>query len=238
MRIEVRAARKHFGKVEALRGVDLVVPAGRRLALVGPNGSGKSTLIRALLGLIACEGTVLLDGRSPWEDRVSVARRLAYAPQVAPAMGASVGELVSLVCTTRGLHPDAVAQVADRLELDLEAVRGRPFRNLSGGMKHKALLALAFAAKPSLLVMDEPTASLDARARERFLELCHELSPEVTVVLCSHRYEELRQLADHVVEMADGQVIFDGPAAEVPATSAEPKAPGRAHPLRVEHENG
>ena len=62
MQIDVRGAVKRFGKVEALRGIDLVVPAGRRVALVGPNGSGKSTLIRALLGLIDCEGVVLLDG--------------------------------------------------------------------------------------------------------------------------------------------------------------------------------
>ncbi len=88
MRIEIQGAKKKFGPLEALKDVSLVIPSGRRLALVGPNGTGKSTLIRALLGLIDCRGSVLLDGLSPFDDRVEVARRLAYVPQVAPALGA------------------------------------------------------------------------------------------------------------------------------------------------------
>ena len=214
MRIEIKRATKSFGRIEALRGVDLVVPVGRRLALVGPNGSGKSTLIRALLGLIDCGGSVRLDGRSPYEDRVEIARRLAYVPQVAPALGATVHEIVQLVTLTRDLGVDAVRLSARTLEIDLGAINAQPFRNLSGGMKQKLLLAIAFAAKPLLLVMDEPTASLDANARERFFKLCADLSSEVTLVLCSHRLEELRQLADHVVAMEEGRITFDGPAAE------------------------
>lgn len=214
MRIEIAQATKRFGKVQALRGIDLVVPEGRRLALVGPNGSGKSTLIRALLGLIDCGGSVLLDGKSPYDDRVEIARRLAYVPQVAPALGATVHEIVQLVTLTRGLALDSIRSTARRLQLDLAAVDHQPFRNLSGGMKQKLLLAMAFAAQPKLLVMDEPTASLDAAARERFFGLCAELGPDVTLVLCSHRVEELRQLVDHVVAMEDGRVTFNGPTAE------------------------
>ena len=81
MRIELREVTKRFRGVHALRGVNLEVPAGRRVALVGPNGSGKSTLTRAVMGLLAVEGRVLLDGRSPFADRVAVASRLAYVPQ-------------------------------------------------------------------------------------------------------------------------------------------------------------
>jgi ABC-2 type transport system ATP-binding protein len=214
MRIEIKGARKSFGRVEALRGVDLVVPEGRRLALVGPNGSGKSTLVRALLGLIDCEGSVLLGGRSPYDDRVALARQLAYVPQAAPALGATVREVVEMVALTRGLEAGAVAQVARTLDLELEAIARQPLRNLSGGMKQKLLLALAFAARPRLLVMDEPTASLDARTRERFFELCEGLAPEVTLLLCSHRVEELQRLARHVAALEDGRVVFDGHAAE------------------------
>ena len=226
MRIEVKAAAKRYGKVEALRGVDLVIPPGRRLALVGPNGSGKSTLLRAMLGLIDCEGTVLLDGRSPYDDRVEVAKKLAYVPQVAPALGATVREVVDLVSLTRGLSAQAIEAVAGTLALDLGAVRARPFRNLSGGMKQKLLLAVAFASKPSLLVLDEPTASLDAVTRDRFFELCQALGPEVTVVLCSHRVEELRQLAQHVVALEDGRVAYDGPADEYLRGSGRLRHPG------------
>jgi ABC-type multidrug transport system ATPase subunit len=214
MRVEVRGAAKRYGKVEALRGVNLDVPTGRRVALVGPNGSGKSTLLRAMLGLIDCEGTVLLDGRSPYDDRVEVARKLAYVPQVAPALGATVREVIDLVTLTRGLPKRAIADVATKLSLDVEAVKNRPFRNLSGGMKQKLLLATAFAAKPSLLVLDEPTASLDAQTRERFFELCEALPADTTVILCSHRIEELRQLAQEVVSLEEGRVTFQGTARE------------------------
>jgi ABC-2 type transport system ATP-binding protein len=214
MRVELEQVRKRFGRTEALRGVSLSVPAGRRVALIGPNGSGKSTLLRSLLGLVACEGKVLLDGRAPFEDRVEVARRLAYVPQVAPQLAAPVGDVLALVGMTRGLTHEALASVAARLELDVAAVRARPFRALSGGMKQKLLIALALASRASLLVMDEPTASLDARARERFFQLCEEVAPGTTLVLCSHRLEELRHLADHVVALEEGRVAYDGPAAE------------------------
>ena len=212
MRIELSGVRKRFGAAEVLRGIDLVVPAGRRVALIGPNGSGKSTLLRSLLGLVACEGQVRLDGRSPFEDRVEVARRLAYVPQVAPQLSAPVEDVVDLVARTRELAPADIARVAARLELDVAALRGRPFRALSGGMKQKLLIALALASPASLLVMDEPTASLDAGARERFFTLCEELGPGRTLVLCSHRLEELRHLSEHVVSLEEGRVAYDGPA--------------------------
>ncbi len=214
MRIELRQVKKRFGPTEVLRGIDLVVPAGRRMALIGPNGSGKSTLIRSLLGLVACEGQVLLDGCSPFSDRVAVARRLAYVPQVAPQLAASVQEVISLVALTRELPPEDVARVASRLGLDVQAIRARPFRALSGGMKQKLLLALALASRTRLLVLDEPTASLDARAREHFFQLCEEVAPNTTLVLCSHRLEELRHLADHVVALEEGRVAYEGRAVD------------------------
>ena len=233
MRIELRGARKRFGKVEALRGIDLTIPGGRRVALVGPNGSGKSTLIRALLGLVDCQGEVRIDGPNPYESRVSLARRLAYVPQVAPSLGASVNELVALVCLTRGLPRAEVARTASRLALDLESVGRRPFRNLSGGTKQKVLLAIAFASHPELLVLDEPTASLDEDARKRFLELCGELPASTTVILCSHRLEEVSHLTDHVLALDEGKVRYDGPAAGyVTAVAAGP-----ARPVALDHQH-
>jgi len=216
MRIELRQVAKRFGRTRVLKGIDLVIPPGRRVALVGPNGSGKSTLLRAVIGLLDCTGQVLLDGRSPYENRVEVVRQLAYVPQVAPQLSATVAEVLGLVTLTRGLEPSAIADAARELELDVAEVKRRPFRNLSGGMKQKLLIAIALAARPSLLLMDEPTASLDARARDRLFALCEPgagvLPGGATLLLCSHRLEELRQLVDHVVALEDGKVAFDGPA--------------------------
>lgn len=212
MRIELRGVKKTFGPVQVLRGVDFTLATGGRAALIGPNGSGKSTLSRAILGLIACEGEVRLDGRKPFEDRLVTARRVAYVPQVAPQISATVDELVATVTTTRGLSRAAVAAEASALALDLETVRGRAFRLLSGGMKQKLLIALALAAQPALYVLDEPTASLDAASRERFFARFAERAAGATVLLCSHRLEEIRQLTGQVLALDEGRVAYDGPA--------------------------
>ncbi len=210
MRVEIQGARKRFGRMVALRGVDLTIPEGGRVALVGPNGSGKSTLIRTLLGLIDYQGTVLLDGRSPYDNRVELAAKLAYVPQVAPALSATVDEVVRLIAATRALDAAEIARVAALFDLDLALAGAQPFKNLSGGMKQKLLLSVAFAARPRLLVLDEPTASLDVRAREQFFLLCNQLDADVTVLLCSHRVEELRHLAERVIALEEGRVTFDG----------------------------
>lgn len=212
MKIDIVQASKRFGKVVALDGVTSSIPSGSRLALVGPNGSGKSTLIRALLGLIDCEGSLLLDGQAPYASRLALAQQLAYVPQVAPAVSATTDELVHVVSITRGLPIADIAASAAVFKLGLSAIAKRPFRQLSGGMKQKLLLAIAFACKPKLLVMDEPTASLDEAARRTFFEMCRALPKETTIVLCSHRLEEISLLAQHVLALADGRVAFDGAA--------------------------
>lgn len=214
MRIELEQVSKRYGAVTALDRVSLDIPAGRRVALIGPNGSGKTTMTRAIMGLIAHDGAVRLDGQPPFHRRAELARGLAYVPQQAPQMAATVGEIVATLSALRGLPADRVADLAAELDLDLGRMRRKPFRSLSGGTKQKLLIALALVAAPRLLVLDEPTASLDPRARARFASLQRERSPGATVILCSHRLEEIRALVDHVVALEDGRVVYDGPAAE------------------------
>jgi ABC-2 type transport system ATP-binding protein len=204
MRIVLDRVAKSFGKVTALRDVTLDVPSGAKVALIGPNGSGKTTLIRVLMGLVDHRGRVALDG-----DR----RDIAYVPQVAPHMAAPVGELVRAICDLRRMSRDEVAAAAKRLDLPLDTLAHREFRALSGGSKQKLLIALALASKPRLLILDEPTASLDADARGRFLVLQRELARDATLVLCSHRLEEIRSLVDHVIALEDGGIVYDGDAA-------------------------
>jgi ABC-2 type transport system ATP-binding protein len=211
MQIELERVGKSFGRVVALRDVDLAISSGAKVALIGPNGSGKTTLIRVLLGLVEHRGSVALDGGRP---RAELARRIAYVPQVAPHMAATVGDLVRAVCELRDLDRSAVAHAAARLDLTLADLARREFRALSGGSKQKLLIALALAARPELIVLDEPTASLDAEARGRFLALQHELIGDATLILCSHRIEEIRSLVDHVIALDEGQVTYDGGAAD------------------------
>jgi ABC-type multidrug transport system ATPase subunit len=114
----------------------------------------------------------------------------------------------------RGLDPEALRGAAARLDLDLEAVAGRPVRALSGGMRQKLLIAIALSTGASLLILDEPTASLDAPARQAFFGLMEERARAATVLLCSHRLEEVRHLVDHVVALRGGRVAYAGPVEE------------------------
>lgn len=212
MRIELSRLGKRFGKVQALRDVDLALPSGAKIGLIGPNGSGKTTLIRALLGLVRYSGEVRVDGAAI--VRASVAPRIAYVPQIAPHVAATCGDLVQAVRELRGIAIDVIRDVAARLDLRLEDIHARPFRSLSGGSKQKLLIALALAARPELLILDEPTASLDAEARGRFFALQRELAGDATLILCSHRLEEIRSLIDHVVALEDGRVVYDGDASD------------------------
>jgi len=210
MRIDLTDVRRSFGRVTALQGITTAIPAGARVALIGHNGSGKSTLLRILLGMVACRGTVRIDGLSPFEDRTRLAERLAYVPQVAPRIAVPVRDLVWATAHVRGIERARIAATARVLNLDLDEIGARLLRDLSGGMRQKLLIALALSVDASLFVLDEPTASLDTEARQDFFRLIAGIPERATVVLCSHRLDELRQLTSHVLALRDGVLEFAG----------------------------
>lgn len=212
MRVELQELNKRFGKVQALQAVSLELPAGSRTALIGPNGSGKSTLVRVLMGMLSADGRVLFDGQEATDDRRQLALRIAYVPQIAPRLAAPVREVVSAVAGLRGQTWEAVAAVAGALSLDLAVLGKRPFRALSGGQRQKVLAALALASGAELLLLDEPTASMDPKSRGQFFQLVESLPASVTVLLCSHRLDEIRRLVDRVVVLAEGSLVWQGGA--------------------------
>jgi ABC-2 type transport system ATP-binding protein len=209
MRVEGKAVRKRFGKVEALRGIDFSIPHGGKVGLIGPNASGKSTLIRIILGLLRCEGELLLDGEG--KRRMETADRIAYVPQIAPKFGASVGEVIKAITRVRQVSPDSVVAAGRELGIDLKTVERQAFRNLSGGAKQKTLISLALASQASLYVLDEPTASLDTQSRRDLFQLLTERTADATLVLCSHRLEEIRTLVDRVMVLEEGRLAYFGP---------------------------
>lgn len=209
MRVEGKGVRKRFGKLEALRGIDFSIPSGGRVGLIGPNASGKSTLIRIILGLLRCEGELLLDGQS--ERDLALADRIAYVPQIAPKFGASVGELVKAITRVRHIPQEKVNACGAELGLDLPAIAGQAFRNLSGGAKQKTLLSLALSSKASLFVLDEPTASLDTSSRKDLFEQLAQRTEGASLILCSHRLEEIRTLVDQLMVLDEGKLSYFGP---------------------------
>ena len=209
MRVEGKAVRKRFGKVEALRGIDFTISSGAKVGLIGPNASGKSTLIRIILGLLNYEGELLRDGEK--KRHMELADRIAYVPQIAPKFGASVGEVVKAITRVRQMSPDAVLACGAEVGIDLAAVARQAFCNLSGGAKQKTLIALALASQASLYVLDEPTASLDTQSRRDLFHLLSERTKDATLILCSHRLEEIRTLVDQVMVLEEGKLAYFGP---------------------------
>ncbi|HSD89535.1 MAG TPA: ATP-binding cassette domain-containing protein [Kofleriaceae bacterium] len=212
MRIELRGISKHYGKVVALDRIDLDIPSGARVALLGANGSGKTTLTRVIMGLLKYDGQLALGGMPAQPRPPELNARIAYVPQVAPPWIAPVRDVVAAVAALRGVPGVRFENAATRMGIDLRAVAHRPFRGLSGGTRQKVLLALALATPVALSILDEPTASLDAASRHRFFEIAQDAWAGATVVLCSHRLDELRSLVDHVVLLADGRIAWSGPA--------------------------
>lgn len=213
--ITVAQVKKQFGPVVALDGVTLSIGAGEKVAFVGSNGSGKTTLLRALLGLVRVEGRITIGGVDVAREPEIALRSVAYIPQIAPPVEAPASEVVRAHAAIRGKREDATWARARRLGLDPAAARKKRFRDLSGGMKQKLLAAMALAAEAPILVCDEPTANLDGEARAAFFELLAQRPRTSIVVLCSHRIEEVRQIVDRVVELADGRVARDAPLAEI-----------------------
>jgi ABC-2 type transport system ATP-binding protein len=207
--IDIVNVSKSFGRVRALEGVTLRIAAGERVAIVGTNGSGKTTLLRALVGLTRVQGTIAVDGISVAGDPARALERLAYIPQVSPAIDVPVLGVARTIADLRGFGVDDVRRHAESLGLAFAAVEGVRFRDLSGGMRQKFLAALALAASTPLLVADEPTASLDEVSRRAFEAAIAARGPGATFVLCSHRAEEVERLVTRVVELREGRVVRD-----------------------------
>jgi ABC-2 type transport system ATP-binding protein len=199
---------KRYGKVQALRGVDLELRGGELLALLGPNGAGKTTAIALLLGLLRADGgTVELFGADPQD--IAARRNIGVMLQDAslpPTL--KVGELLRLTASyypaPRGVVESAeLAGVADLLQ--------RPYAKLSGGQQRRVQFALALCGRPRLLFLDEPTVGMDIQARQKLWSAIRALVADgCAVVLTTHYLEEAEALATRVCVMAHGRIISQG----------------------------
>ena len=205
---------KSFRRARVLDGIDLDIPLGERIALIGSNGAGKTTLIRCLLGEYTHEGTVTIDGRSPRKERTAVLGTIGFVPQLPPPLKMPVGQLIEFSASLSGADPKQIDAIAARLGLDVTDIRARPFIRLSGGMKQKLLIAIALGRDAKLLIMDEPAANLDPEARKIFFDLLAERQQSATMIISSHRIDEVAALVNRVIEMDMGKVVLDDKVAD------------------------
>jgi iron complex transport system ATP-binding protein len=218
--IELREVTVRLGGRPVVQGVSTAVERGEWIALIGPNGAGKTTLLRAIAGLVPFSGSIALDGR-PVQDlrRAELARMLAVVPQEpATPPWMTVAEYVLLGRTphlgtfaSEGRHDrDAAASALGRL--DLLGYRERPLGTLSGGEKQRVVVARALAQEARIVLLDEPTASLDIGHQQHALELLDALRSEsgLTLVAAMHDLTLAAQYADRMLLLQRGQVALEG----------------------------
>ena len=212
--IQFQSVSKTFKRNRVLDGISLDIGLGERVALIGSNGAGKTTLIRCLLGEYTHEGTVAIEGRAPRAERTRVLASVGFVPQLPPPLKMPVGQLIGFAAALCGSDEKRIAELALRLGLDVERVRQQPFVKLSGGQKQKILIAIALGRNAKVLVMDEPAANLDPEARKIFFELLAERQHDTTMLISSHRLNEVANLVNRVVELDLGKVVLDDRVAD------------------------
>lgn len=207
--IRVAGLSRRYGKIEALRGVELTVPEGTVFGLVGPNGAGKTTLIKALVGALRPSGgEVRVLGLDPLRERAELRRLIGYMPQFSALYeDLSARDNVEFFGAAHGT-PDLRKRAAEALEFtDLAARAGDPVYKLSGGMKRRVSLACALVHRPRMLLLDEPTAAVDPQLRSRFWKTFRDLAGGgATLFISTHLMDEA-MLCDRIAILRQGRII-------------------------------
>jgi ABC-2 type transport system ATP-binding protein len=212
--IQFKQVAKTFRRARVLDGISLDIGIGERVALIGSNGAGKTTLIRCLLGEYTFDGTVTVNGLEPRANRTVVLGKIGFVPQLPPPLKMPVGQLIDFSASLCGTDPQRIHGIAKRLGLDVDGILSRQFVRLSGGMKQKLLIAIALGRDASVLVMDEPAANLDPEARKIFFDLLAERLSDATMIISSHRLDEVSSLVNRVIEMDMGKIVLDDKVAD------------------------
>lgn len=214
--IEVCGLTKRFGGLTAVDDVSFDVASGEAVALWGANGAGKTTALRCLLHLMPFEGRVTIAGMDVTKQGKAVRGLIGFVPQELTFHDdLTVAETLTFYARLKKV-PDGhdLTPLLTRLELGTHI--DKPVQDLSGGLKQRLALALALLSDPPILLLDEPTANLDIRAREDFLHFLRGLREEgKTLIFCSHRLEEVRVLADRVLLLEGGRLVLEAPPEEL-----------------------
>jgi Cu-processing system ATP-binding protein len=218
--VEISEVTKRFGNLTVLDRVSLKIRPGRITALIGPNAAGKSTLIKALLGLVRPDsGHILVNGTEVNGDpayRVNV----GYMPQDPRFPENRTGKEV--VVMVRALREGGMEDSELFREFRLAGELNKAVRTLSGGTRQKLNAAIAFLFRPTLLILDEPTAGLDPVASGILRAKIKRIRNQgVSVILSSHVIADLDEVADDIVFLSDGRVSFEGSLAGLKAATGQ-----------------
>ena len=210
--IKIDNVRKTYaGKFEALKGVNLEIKRGEILALLGPNGAGKTTLINAICGVVVpTSGNISVDGFDVIKDFRKTRSMIGLVPQELQLE--AFEKVFQNVSYTRGLYgkranPEVIEKILK--DLSLWDKKDNRLRELSGGMKRRALIAKALSHEPQILFLDEPTAGVDINLRRDMWRVVKQLQEKgVTIILTTHYIEEAEAIADRVSVINHGEIIL------------------------------
>lgn len=213
--IEVRNLRKRFAEVVAVDNVSFTVARGTTCALLGGNGAGKTTTLSMLLGLLLpSAGAIRILGVDMLRDRYRMLPRMGFT---SPYADLPHRLTVAQNLTVYG-HLYGIPRVKERIdelacELDLGEFLDRPYGKLSSGQRTRVSLAKSLLNRPEILLMDEPTASLDPDTADRMRGLlsAYQQRTQATVFLASHNMQEVERLCDNVLMMKAGRLVDEGP---------------------------
>lgn len=213
--IEAIGLSKFYGPFAATRDVTFSVGEGELVAFLGPNGAGKSTTMKMLTGYIApSEGQARIAGHDMMSDRIEGSKRLGYLPENGPlypdmtplAMLDFFGDARGMNAAYKKERIEAVVDICD-----LSTVLYKPVSKLSKGFKQRVGMAQALLHEPDVLIMDEPTAGLDPNQIRGVRATLKRLSQTKTILLSTHILQEVEAMADRVVMINEGRLVYDGP---------------------------
>lgn len=208
--IEIQHLTKTFGDFVAVSDVSLEIAEGETFALLGPNGSGKTTTLKCLVGLAApTSGEIIVNGLDMRKHAREARRLMSYLPQrVSFHDSLTAREVMEFYCQLRKISPRRIDEVLDGSRFNFNGFADKPVSELSGGMVQRLGLAVACLPDAPILILDEPTVSLDPEGAIRFREFLASLKREgKTIVFSSHMLTDVEQLADRVAILVGGKVV-------------------------------
>ena len=225
--IEAQAVSKFYGAFVAVRDISFRIPANQVVAMLGPNGAGKTTMMKILTGYLApSEGTARIAGYDVQRQRIAAAAQVGYLPENGPLYGDMTAlELLRFFGEARGL---SVMQMRNRMEAviqqcSLDHILEKRIGKLSKGLRQRVGLSIALLHDPQVLIVDEPTAGLDPNQVRQFRGLIAELRQAKTLLISTHILSEVMTVADRVLLINNGRMIFDGVPAELAAGGVSPE---------------
>ena len=210
---------KVYGSFQALKDVSFSIPRGQVTAFLGPNGAGKTTTMKILSGFLSpSSGVARVAGFDVATDRIAAAEKLGYLPENGPLyLDMTPLSLLRFFGEARGMGPNRLAERIEAVTtlLSLKSVLEKPIQKLSKGYRQRCGMAQALLHEPDVLIMDEPTSGLDPNQIRDVRATIRELGKSKTVLLSTHILQEVEAVADRVLFIHAGQIVFDGTPAEM-----------------------